>query len=100
MANDTKKSILDDVKTGDVSLSFLEELGSTEQELREVIEFLIHHRQLVRDQVLEKLERDARELIERLERGKKVAVVEELSCFKEVLALHRQMIEDYDQPQH
>ena len=85
---------------GEPSVGFLKGLRSTERELRDIIEYLIQHRELLRDAELEKLENDARTLMEKLEKSRRAALLEEISCFKEILQLHREMIEDHDKPQH
>ena len=77
---------------------FLRELSSTGYELADMIEYLIQHRELIRDVELQKLEEDAQALLQNLETNKRKAVLEELRCFKDILALHRELIEDYDKP--
>jgi|GEM_PF-6645051 len=66
----------------------------TPAELHETIEFLIQHRQLLRDEEIERLHAEARTLRSRVEELDRRALVEELECFKDVLALHRRLAEN------
>lgn len=76
---------------------FLKKYSSTEREIRETIEYLIHHRELMRDVELERLEDQSKKLIEKLKRTKKKIILEEIECFKEILSLQKQLLQN-DKP--
>ena len=71
--------------------------SATTTELRDTISFLIHHREMIRDVELEVLEGETSKLLDRLTELKRQILVEELTCFKDVLAFHKQLIRDNDQ---
>jgi hypothetical protein len=75
---------------------FLREQAATGQELRDLISSLIAHRQALGAAELDRLEAESRDLLARLQRVETEKVVEELRCFKDVLTLHRQLVEDTD----
>jgi len=77
---------------------FIKRYSSTETELRETIAYLIHHRQLLKDAEIEKLEAEAANLVKKLRETKVKILLEELECFKEVLALHKQLLQKNDKP--
>lgn len=77
---------------------FLRQHGRTEEELRETISYLIQHREMMRDIELQKLEEESKKVIERLRDISKEKLIEEIRCFKEVLALQRRVIEENGKP--
>ena len=77
---------------------FIKRYSSTENELRETIAYLIHHRQLLRDVELEQLQAEAENWVEKLKETKVQILLEELECFKEVLALHKRLLQKNDKP--
>ena len=79
---------------------FIKRYSSTETELRETIAYLINHRQLLRDAELEVLQAEAESLVKRLKDTKLKMLVEEIECFKEILALHKRLLEKNDNPGH
>jgi len=80
---------------------FITEFNSTEYELRDIINYLIEHRELIRDEELEKLEHRAHRVMDKIKLAKKrKELLAELQCFRDVLTLHKKMIEEYDQPSH
>ena len=72
--------------------------SGTEQDLRDVISFLIHHREMIRDAELEVLEHETEQLIEKLADTKRKILLEELQCFKDVLRLHKRLLSQDDEP--
>ena len=62
-------------------------------ELREMIEFLIAHRKQLRDEELERLERESQHLIRSLADINRQKMLAEIRCFKEILALQTQGIQ-------
>ena len=71
--------------------------AGTAQELREMISFFIHHREMIRDCEIEVLEDETQKLIEKLADTKRKILLEELQCFKDVLALHKRLLKKDDE---
>ena len=65
----------------------------TVEELRDVISFLIDQREAIRDVELRQLEDEAGTLIEKLQDIDRRKLLEEIKCFKEVLSLHKRLVE-------
>lgn len=65
----------------------------SEQELRATIKYLIRNREQLRDRELKCLEVESDELLKRLHETNRQKILTELGCFKDVLALHRRLIE-------
>lgn len=63
-------------------------------ELQEMIEFLIAHRERLRDEEIDRLEQESQHLIEGLGDINRRKLLAEIQCFKEILALQRRLIED------
>lgn len=78
--------------------NFLKKFCSTEREVTETIEYLIHHRELMRDVELEELENQAQKLIKKLKETKQKIILEEIECFKEILSLQKQLLQKNDKP--
>ncbi len=72
---------------------FLARFSHDEAELREAISHLIRHRELLRDCEIEMLEDQCEKLMERITKAKQRILLEELECFKEVLRLHKRLME-------
>ena len=68
----------------------------TTAELRDVMAFLIAQREELRDSELKKLEEEAAGLIGKLQEVDRRKLLEELTCFKDVLALQRRALEKDD----
>ena len=62
--------------------------------LRETIEYLIEQRQKLRDEEIERLEAKASNLLKKLQYLRTEQIVEEISCFRHVLALQRRLQEN------
>lgn len=77
---------------------FIRRYSSTQAELRDIIAYLIRHREMMRDTELEKFEAEAEELIRKLSENKTDVLLEELSCFKDILALQKKLLEQNEQP--
>ena len=75
---------------------FIKRYSSTESELRETIAYLIHHRELLRDAELETLKAETENLIDKLKDTKRNELLEEIECFKDILALHKRLLEKND----
>ena len=76
---------------------YIHRLGTTQTELQDTISFLIRRRELLRDCEIEHLERETEQLVTALADTKRRVLLEELSCFKDVLSLHRRLLEKDDQ---
>ena len=72
---------------------FIKRYSSTETELRETIAYLIDHRELLRDAELETLKAETENLIEKLKDTKRKELLEEIECFKDILALHKRLLQ-------
>lgn len=72
--------------------------GASEPELREIIAYLIRHRELIRDAELFRLEKEAERIIEALRDNEREQTIETVQCFKEILALQQRLIRENDQP--
>ena len=70
---------------------FIKRHRRTKVELRETIDFLIRHRELVRDIELQKLESRSQKLLRRLREIDDRKLAAELQCFKDVLALQQHL---------
>ena len=73
---------------------FLRQYSSTEQELKETIAYLIEHREMIRDRELERLEQESKKLITKLKQLDQQKLVEEIECFKDILALQKRLIQN------
>ncbi len=76
---------------------FIRRYSSTESELRETIAYLIQHREMIRDVELDRLEIESQKLIEKLEEINRQKLLEEIKCFKDILALQKRLIQNNDQ---
>ena len=65
----------------------------SETEIREIIGYLIQHRELIRDAQIQELEDESEKLLEKLKSVKRKKLLEEIECFKEVLALQKNLVE-------
>ena len=74
--------------------SFDRVIGETTAQVRDVIAALIEHRQRLRDEELARLDAETATLIDDLERLDRRKLVEELTAFKEILALHRRLLDE------
>ena len=73
---------------------FITRYSSTENELKETIDYLIQHREMIRDVELDRLEKESQKLIEKLEDISRLKLLEEIQCFKDVLTLQKRLIEN------
>ena len=64
----------------------------SESELIGTISHLISHRELMRDFELENLQIEADKFMEKLNGAKKKQLLEEIKCFKEIIALQKQLL--------
>lgn len=80
----------------DSTHDFLNRIVTNSDELREAISFLIHRRELLRDCEIEQLQHACDELLEQLADRKQQMLLEELACFKEVMALYRRLPKNHD----
>jgi len=77
---------------------FVRRYSATERELAANIEFLIVHRQLMRDVELERLEEESKKLLRKLKSLEVEEMVEEIQCFKEILSLQKTLLQNNDKP--
>ena len=69
-------------------------LKASGQDVRDAIAYLILHRELLRDDEIARLQRESAKLISGLRANDQRILVEELRCFKEILALQRRLLEE------
>lgn len=77
---------------------FIRKYAATQAELRDIIAYLIQHREMMRDSELERMKGEAEALIAQLAENKNEMLLEELTCFKDILALQKTLIEENDKP--
>ncbi len=77
---------------------FIKRYSSTEKELRDTIAYLIRHREMMRNVEIKKLESEAQMLLEKLKETNLKKLVEEIECFKDILSLHKRLLENNDKP--
>ncbi|MDA2935272.1 hypothetical protein MYX82_13165, partial [Acidobacteria bacterium AH-259-D05] len=65
------------------------DLCMTNNQLKETIAYLIERREQLRDEQLEKLEAESQKLIEKLQDINRLKLLEEIQCFKDILALQK-----------
>ena len=75
---------------------FIKRYSSTENELKETIDYLILHREMIRDVELDRLEEESQKLIEKLHDIDREKLLEEIKCFKDILALQKRLIQTND----
>lgn len=68
----------------------------SQEALRETISLLILERELLRDLEIEQLIENVEELEKKVADQKREIMLEELRCFKEVMQLHKKLIEKND----
>lgn len=76
---------------------FIQNLCTSEAELREIISYLIQNREALRDRELERLQTEADVFLNKLIENQQERLLECLACFKDILALHRQLSEQNDE---
>ncbi|HEV8130296.1 MAG TPA: hypothetical protein VGQ81_03530 [Acidobacteriota bacterium] len=84
----------------EAATEFLARYSRTEAELRESIDFLIRHREMMRDVELSRLEAEAHALLDKFNQVKQHKLLEEISCFKDVLSLQKQLLRKNGKPRH
>ena len=88
----TDKSADTDPDKEQTTDEYLARYVHNEAELKNAIAFLIHRRELLRDCEIEVLEHHCQKLIDQIARTKHCIMLEELECFKEVIALHKRLV--------
>lgn len=73
---------------------------ATHNDITDLISYLILHRELLRDSELEHLEEEAEKISKKLEDNTRARMLEEIACFKEILALQKKLIEEDDKPRN
>lgn len=74
--------------------------SSTDSELRQTVASLIDSRYQRRDSELETLEHKAKKLLKQLQGIHIQRMLEELQCFKDILALQKRLFQKNDQSHH
>lgn len=69
----------------------------SEEEWKAVIDHLIHERQQARDQLIDRLKDRTAELKRELRVRRREMLLEEIGCFKDIIALHQQAQEEHDE---
>lgn len=77
--------------------AFLASLEHTGQELHEGIEYLIQERERLRDAQMSALEVASARLMKELAGVNQRKLLEELACFKDLLALQRRLLKENDE---
>jgi len=80
------------------SEEYLARFAANRDDLKEAILYLIHRREMLRDAEIEVLEARVEELIKKVSETKKEMLLEELDCFREVIALHKRLLIEDEQP--
>ena len=68
-------------------------LTTTSADLRDAIRLLIERRERMRDQELTRLNEESGQLLDKIDTIDRAKLIEELRCFRDVLALHRELDE-------
>ncbi len=74
---------------------YLARFGENQADLKNAIAFLIHRRELLRDCEIEVLQHHCDKLIDQIADTKQKILLEELICFREVLALHKRLLDKH-----
>ena len=77
---------------------FIKRYSSTDVELKDIIAYLIQHREMMRDVELERLEVESEHLMEQLYDNRTEQLLEEITCFKDILALQKKLMQENDKP--
>ena len=88
-----------DPDTEETTDEYLARNVSSQADLRSAIAFLIRRRELLRDCEIEVLEHHCDKLIEQIADTKHKILLEELSCFREMIRLHKRLLEN-DESRH
>jgi hypothetical protein len=84
----------------DVIGSVLDGLQGTE-DVRAVIGWMIERRELLRADEVRSLYDKIAEFLELVAKARREALVEELECFKDILSLHKTLMDkNHDEPRH
>ncbi len=73
-------------------------LETVEGELQDTINYLILHRQLIKEDELEKLQAESEELLAKLRQTDQRKLLAELKCFRDVLALQKRLVQENGAP--
>jgi len=76
--------------------AFLAKFEQSSQELHDGIEHLIRERERLRDEAIAELEAASIELIQGLAGLNQSKLLEELACFRDILALQKRLLENND----
>lgn len=77
---------------------FIDKHSRTRSELEETIDYLIRHREMLKDVELQRLEQESQNLMDKMNELDRAKLIEELRCFKEILAMQHRLIEENDEP--
>ncbi len=80
----------------EIAAEFFRLIQATDVELRETISYLIRKRERLRARELRRLEAESAKLLVRLKDNKRCQLIEEISCFKEILGLQRRLLKKRD----
>jgi hypothetical protein len=69
----------------------IDKIYGSEDELSEIVEYLIRHRELLKNCNLETLEAEAEELLKKLRENQIKRLLEGIACFKEILELQKRL---------
>ncbi|MBI4454774.1 MAG: hypothetical protein HY644_02625 [Acidobacteria bacterium] len=82
----------------DAAVEFLTRYCRTEIELKASIEFVIQHREQMKDAELSRLEAEAQTLLDKFNKVKQHKLLEEIRCFKDILGLQKQLLRKNGKP--
>ena len=74
--------------------AFLARFERSSQELRDGIEYLIRERERLRDEAIAELEAASAKLITQLAGLDQQKLLEEIACFRDILALQKRLLEN------
>ncbi len=90
----SRKDVTNNDKQRRHAIDELLKVTASGAELRDVISYLIRNREQLHDEEIERLERESEELIKKLNDTKRLKLLEEIKCFKDVLALHKRLFQN------
>lgn len=73
---------------------------ATQAELRDIISYLILRREAIRDDALREIREETEALIAKIAANRNRMLLEELTCFKDILSLQERLINDNGKPRH
>lgn len=76
----------------------IDKICGSEDELAEIVEYLIRHREVLRDSELAELQTEADGLLKKLRDNQIKRLLEGIAAFKEILALQKRLTKENGKP--